>query len=123
MSEPVKTLSAEYFVKIGVGIVLSVVTCGMYNIYWNYLQMKAMNELLGRAEYDFVRWILLTIVTCGLYHLYFEYRMGSDLCAYLKGQGRVVDENLPLIGLVMACFGMSVITDAVYQHELNKLIP
>lgn len=118
-----KTLSHEFFVKIGVGIVLSVVTCGLYNVYWNYLQMKAMNALLGREEYDFVRWALLTLVTCGLYHIYFEYRMGSDLYAYLKGQGREVSDNLPIIGLVMACFGLPMISDAVYQHELNKLIP
>jgi len=115
-------LSSEHKIEIAAGIILSLLTCGLYNIYWNYRQFQAMNELLGREEYNFVSWLLLSIVTCGLYHIYYEYKMGSDLYAWLKDHGHEVSPNLPLIGLALAVFGLTVIADAVYQHELNKLI-
>lgn len=114
-------LSSEHRVEIAAGLILSIVTCGLYNIYWNYRQMLALNALLGREEYDFVKWLLLSIITCGLYHVYYEYKMGSDLFAWLKENGREVSNNLPLIGLLLSIFGLTVIADAVYQHEINKL--
>jgi len=116
-----RPLPPEFHMDIALGIVLSLVTCGLYNVYWNYRQMLALNALLGREEYDFAKWLLLSIVTCGLYHIYYEYRMGSDIYAWLKEHGREASDNLPLIGLVLSLFGLTVIADAVYQHELNKL--
>ncbi|MBI4061370.1 MAG: DUF4234 domain-containing protein [Elusimicrobia bacterium] len=116
-----KPLSSEHHIEIATGIILSVITCGIYNIYWNYRQFLAMNALLGREEYKFVPWLLLTIVTCGIYHVYYEYKMGSDLYGWLKGQGREVNPNLPMVGLLLACVGLTILTDAVYQHEFNKL--
>jgi len=116
-----KPLSSEHHLDIATGIILSLITCGLYNIYWNYRQFQAMNALLGREEYKFLMWLVLSIVTCGLFHIYYEYKMGSDLYTYLKEQGRDPNPNLPVIGLVLACFGLTIITDAVYQHELNKL--
>ena len=107
--------------SIAAGIILSLVTCAIYNIYWNYRQFKAMNILLGREEYRFVHWLLLSIVTCGIYHVYYEYKMGLDLQRYLKENGYEVSDNLSVIGLVLACLGLTVVCDAIYQHELNNL--
>lgn len=121
MSEPARPLSGEFHVPVAEGLILSVVTCGLYNVYWNYTQFRAMNALLGRQEYDFTKWLLLSLVTCGLYHIYTEYRMGSDLQDYLVRNGHTVNPNLSTIGLVLSCFGMTVIADAIYQHELNRL--
>jgi hypothetical protein len=116
-----KPLSSEHHIEIATGIVLCLVTCGFYNIYWNYRQFLAMNQLLGREEYKFWPWLLLSIVTCGLYHLYYEYKMGADLYSWFKESGRDANPNLPVIGLVLSCIGLTIITDAVYQHEINKL--
>ena len=119
----IKRLPGQYKLDVTLGIVLSVVTCGLYGIYWNYMQFKAMNELLGREEYKFWMWLILSLVTCGLFHIYYEYKMGSDLYAYMKEQGLEVSGNLPLLGTVLAIFYLMVLSDAVYQHELNKLCP
>lgn len=118
-----KPLSGEHRIEIAAGIILSVITCGLYNVYWNYRQMKAMNELLGRHEFDFVQWLILTLITCGLYHIYYEYRMGSELQTWLGEHGKPASPNLALTGLLLSVFALTVIADAVYQHELNKLIP
>ena len=117
-----KPLSSEHRIEVFMGIILSLVTCGLYNIYWNYRQMQAMNALLGRSEYDFLKWLILTIVTCGVYHVYYEYRMGTDLQTWLTQNGRVVSPNLALVGLLLSCIGLTIIVDAIYQHEFNKLV-
>ena len=114
--EPVKPLSRESEVGVALGIILSILTCGLYMIYWNYLQMKALNQLLGREEYKFWPWLVLSIVTCGIYHVYYEYKMGSDLYVYLKEHGYEVTSNLAAIGLVFAALGLPIISDAIYQH-------
>lgn len=118
-----KPLTSDHRVEIALGIILSLVTCGLYNIYWNYKQFEAMNKLLGREEFKFVPWLLLSIVTCGLYHIYYEYKMGAELYGWLKSQGIDANPNLPVIGLVLSIFGLTIVADAVYQHELNKLTP
>ncbi len=116
-----KPLSSEHRIDVAAGIIFSVISCGLYNIYWNYRQMAACNILLGREEFHFGKWLLLSVITCGLYHIYYEYRMGVELHAWLTQNGRPVSENLPLMGLLLSVFGLTVIADAVYQHEINKL--
>ena len=119
MNEP--ALSSEHRIDVAAGIIFSVISCGLYNVYWNYRQMKAMNALLEREEFSFNKWALLTLLTCGLYHIYYEYHMGSELQAWLTRNGREVSSHLAAIGLGLSVFGLTVIADAVYQHELNKL--
>lgn len=121
MTQP-KPLSKDFEIGIALGIILTMVTCGLYNLYWNYKQFQAMNVLLGREEYNFVHWLLLSIVTCGIFHIYYEYKMGSDLQGYLKQNGYEINPNLPVIGLLLSCFGLCVVADAIYQHELNRLV-
>lgn len=122
MSELAKPLKQEHHLDIAVGIILSIVTCGLYNIYWNYREFKAMNVLLGREEYNFWSWLILSIVTCGIYHIYYEYKMGSDLYLYMKGKGLEVNPNLPMLALLLSVFGLTIVADAVFQHELNRLV-
>jgi hypothetical protein len=109
-------------IDIATAIIFSLLTCGLYNIYWNYQQFEHMNKLLGRNEYDFWKWLLLSAVTCGLYHIYFEYKMGADLYEHMKGKGMEVNPNLALMGLGLSCFGLTIVADAIYQHELNRLV-
>lgn len=118
-----KPLTRDFYVHIAWGIILSIVTCGLYNIYWNAKQFQAMNALLGRYEYKFWLWFILTICTCGIFHVYYEYKMGSDLQNYLSSRGLSVSQNLAIIGLILAGLGLTVVSDAIYQVELNRLMP
>ncbi|MEE8424274.1 MAG: DUF4234 domain-containing protein, partial [Elusimicrobiota bacterium] len=108
-------LSKDHELDIALGIILSIITCGFYNIYWNYREFQALNALLGREEYRFWYWLLLSIVTCGIFHIYYEYKMGSDLYEHLTEHGITVNPNLPVIGLILSIFGLTIIADAVYQ--------
>jgi hypothetical protein len=117
-----RPLGREHRVDIVTGIILSLVTCGVYNLVWQYKQMRAVNALLGREEYNFVAWLLLTIVTCGIYHFYYEYKMGTDITRIARSLGQPVTNDLGVIGLLLSFFATTLVADAIYQSELNKLI-
>lgn len=117
-----RPLGPEHRIDVAQALILSVLTCGLYNAYWNYRQFETMNRLMGRHEYDFVKWLLLSLVTCGLYHVYMEYKMGQDLLAVMKANGHETNPNLPLVGLLLSVIALTIVADAVYQHEINKLV-
>lgn len=119
--EPNKPLPLEHEHGVAAGIVLSLITCGLYNIYWNYRQFQSMNLLLGHEEFNFALWLVLSILTCGIFHIYYEYKMGSALQSWMRENGWDVSPNLGIMGLALSCFGLTVVADAVYQHELNRL--
>lgn len=121
MENPLAPLPAEYRVGVGKAIVLTLITCGTYGIYWNYTLFRSMNTLLGREEFDFLKWFLLCLITCGLYNAYYQYKIGAELQTYLTERNVPgVSNNLALTGLVLSLFKLSVVAHAVFQYELNR---
>ena len=107
--------------NIVVSLILTILTCGIYDLYWNAKQMKTMNGLLEREELFFWTWLLISIITCGLFHLYYEYKMGLALVEIQEKYDMRVDTNLPLISLGLSIFGFSFVVDAIHQNEINKV--
>lgn len=115
-------LNPRFRVDIVLGIIFSVITCGIYNIFWNKLQFEAMNTLLGREEYNFWLWFGVCIITCGLFHIYYQYKLGTDLDNFLRSRGGTAQTQFGVLGLVLSLFGMSIIADAIFQQEFNKMM-
>ena len=106
---------SEHIRSIAVSLVLTLVTCGLYNIYWQYQQMLTLNELLEEDKYHFWPWLLFTLVTCGLYHVYHEYRLSEDLARVTGRESK----NDGLIAIVLSIFGLSFVVDAIQQSHIN----
>ena len=109
-------MTPEYVRNIALDILLTLLTCGLYNFYVQYKQMEAMNALLRHEKYSFAMWAVLSIITCGLYHIYHEYRMSLDIVEKVQG----TSPQLPLISLVLSAFGLWIIADAIQQVEINR---
>ncbi|OAG28117.1 DUF4234 domain-containing protein [Thermodesulfatator autotrophicus] len=103
-------------------VVLTLITCGIWGLVWQYRQIKTVNLLLGREEFHFWKWLLFTIITCGLYHLYHEYLMGRAIVRIQHKYGLPPSESLPAISLVVTLLSLGIITDALQQKELNLII-
>ena len=106
----------EHVRNIAVCIILSLVTCGIYNVYWQYKQMESVNDMLQEERYSFLRWFLFTLLTCGLYHIYHEYRLSTDIA---KTLGRDPG-NDGLIAILLSVFGLSIVVDAIQQSQINE---
>ena len=101
--------------NIVICLILSLITCGIYNLIWQAHQMYVLNTLLKRNEFSFLRWLIFSILTCGIYHIYYQYCMGSSLVEAHRMYDckSPVNEALPIFSLLLTLFGFTVIVDAV----------
>jgi hypothetical protein len=111
----------SHTLSIPLYLIFTLLTLGVFNVYWNYRQMQSCNDLLGRAEFSFGMWFLLCLLTCGLYHLYYQYTMGAAINEIQRSYHLPVMNDLPIISLFAALLGFGIVADCIHQHELNKI--
>lgn len=106
--------------NIVLAIVLSIITCGIYGIYW----FIVMTDDVNRANQDPNATsggmaFLFTIITCGIYGLYWYYKMGKSLYEAGQKTGRPISDN-SILYLILGLFGFGIISYALIQSDLNK---
>ena len=92
-TEPAVPSESRHNLSIPLHLILTILTCGLFNLYWNYRQMEACNDLLKREEFSFWLWFLLSIITCGIYHIFYQYKMGAALVEIQRNRNRAVFDN------------------------------
>lgn len=103
-------------------ILLSIITCGFYFLYWIY---KMSDDIQGvSSEEENVTpgiELLLCIVTCGLYTFYWYYKYGKKIYAiHLEKDITPADDNA-LLYIILAVFQLQVIGMAIMQSSVNKI--
>lgn len=107
--------------SIGVAILLSIITCGIYGIYWFVVVTDDTNRSLNDANGTSGGVaVLLSIVTCGIYGLYWAYKQGEKLDAAKNMRG-MPSSNSGILYLVLDIFGLGIISIALMQDSLNKI--
>src|ERR1700729_783256 len=82
-------------------ILFSLVTLGIYNLFWNARQFRALNAFLGEERFKFWKWLLLAIIPFGIYHIYNEYLVGAAIVDVQRNASRPISENLPVLCVVV----------------------
>ena len=108
--------------SIAVCILLTVITCGIYGIYWfiklndeaNYLSSVPIPISGGTV-------FLLTIVTCGIYGLFWMYKQGEKL-ETARMQRNMQAGNLAVLYLILALLSFGIISYALMQYEINSMV-
>lgn len=116
------TLETKYKNSVPVYLLLSLVTCGLFGIYWNYIIMQACNDLLEKKEFDFISWFFLTIITCGIFNLYYKYKLGRAITEIQQAKGKPPFYNLPTISLLVTILDFGIVVNCIHQNEINKLV-
>ena len=88
-------------------VILSIITCGIYGIYW-FVKTKDEINSLG-AEIP-TAWLLIIPIA----NLYFEYKYAEGFSTFVKK-----DDNAIMWFLLL--FLVGIVTMAIFQVELNKL--
>ena len=103
-------------------IVLSIITCGIYGIYWLICLVDDLNVASGRVgDTSGGMVFLLTLVTCGIYGIYWAYKAGEKI-AYVKQRNTgEQDSSSSVLYLVLSLVGFSIVVYALIQSELNKV--
>ena len=107
--------------NIAMCIILSIVTCGIYGLYWLYCIAEDSNVASGEAGTSGAMVIILSIVTCGIYEMYWMYKQGEKLNIAKANRGLPTDSNAGLIYLLLTIFGLGIIAYCLMQSELNKM--
>ncbi|ETP73224.1 hypothetical protein UYO_0690 [Lachnospiraceae bacterium JC7] len=77
-------------------IILSIVTCGIYSIYFLYKLIQDVNIAMagdGEETAGIVKYILLSVITCGIYGWYWQYCLGNRLANNAPRYGMNFQEN------------------------------
>lgn len=101
--------------------ILSLITCGIYTIYWIYTTTNDINKYMEKEYINPSLAAILSIITCGLFTIYWFYKYGTivfnDMSkkADLDGYG---ESSVVLALLLLIPFGYiySVVT---LQSKLN----
>ena len=108
--------------SIGLAIVLSIVTCGIYGLYWLYCIVADLNTAVGEPEdTSGAMVILLSIVTCNIYLLYWYYKAAGKVNRLHQIKGENEDSSLGILYLLLSIFGFSIVNMALIQNELNQV--
>lgn len=110
--------------SIAMCIILSLVTCGIYGIYWFVVLTDDANTLLpdnkGLNNTSGGVAFLLSLVTCGIYGLYWAYKQGEKIDEAKAARG-IMSSNSGIIYLLLTIFGFGIIAEALMQNELNSM--
>lgn len=108
--------------SIPVAIILSIVTCGIYGIYWLYCMVNDLNTASGHEnDTSGGMVILFSIITCNIYGLFWDYTAGNKVGEIQEYDGRTRDSYLGILYLLLDFFGLGIVAMALIQNELNKV--
>lgn len=99
-------------------ILYSIITCGIYGIYWMIKLNDEINPLSGEPNATSGGMVfLLTIITCGIYSYYWMYKMG-ERCDRINR----VNGNSNILFLLVTIFGFGIISYCLMQDTINKVV-
>ena len=104
--------------NIALCIILSLVTCGIYGLYWFVTLTDDTNTISGEPGTSGVMAVVLTIITCGIYGLYWAYKCGEKIDKAHQNRGEAAS-NGGVLYLILFIFG-GIIAYALIQNEINK---
>lgn len=105
--------------NIALCIIFTLITCGIYGIYWFIVLTDEMNAASGENGTSGILSFVLVPITCGIYGLYWAYKMGEKVDALQARNGHSTG-NSGILYLIVYLFG-GIITYALLQNELNKV--
>ena len=107
--------------NIAVSIILTIITCGIYGIYWFIVLTDEAKEASGNEKAPSGGMaFLLTLVTCGIYGIYWAYKMGETISEAKSKNGLESNSNSVLY-LILQLVGLGIVNYAIMQNELNTI--
>lgn len=104
--------------NIALCIVFSLITCGIYGIYWLIKINDEVNLLAGEPYATSGGMVFLfSLITCGIYGLYWQFKMG-ERCDKIRG----INGSSNVLYLVLGIVGFSIISMCLMQDTVNKRV-
>ena len=103
-------------------VLLTIITCGFFAIYWMYVICTDLYNLNGQPSNAGLD-IILSIVTCGIYFIYLQYKWGKMIDS-ARRRYDLIPRDDSLLYVLLAILGLSIVNYCIIQSQLNDdLIP
>jgi len=104
--------------NIGVCILLSIITFGIYGIYWLYLLVKNTRSI--QKNTTSCTGEMLCLIFVPFYSLYWWYTRGEKVKQEFS-QHNYASTGNGIVYLILAIFGLSIVSMAIMQSDFNSL--
>lgn len=115
--------------NIAACVIFSIITCGIYGLYWIYKMTEEVNYITGHTEDTSPGLVIvLGIITCGIYYIYWAYKIGEKLKGYYGEKSSPQGEDLPILYLILmianyiACGICAIVCYCLIQDNINKIV-
>ena len=107
--------------SISTAIILNILTCGIYGIYW-FIKLNDEINYITNSQNDTsgVMAFLLGLITCGVYNYYWMYKMGRKLDDFAVMRG-FAPASRGVACLILSLFGLGVVSYAIMQDSINRM--
>lgn len=108
------------------GIVLTIVTCGIYSLYWHYKVAEELRDAVGDTSISPALDVLLLLLTCGVFGIYLDYRNAQKIYELVRerdGSRKDQSQNVLLLGICafVVAGATWLVSMFLLQEELNAL--
>ncbi len=103
-------------------IIFTIISCGIYGLYWMYVLNEEINSLSGKENATSGGLVILfTIITCGIYGLYWYYVMG-ERTDEIKKRLNMNASGSNILFLILGLIGLGIVNYAIMQDAVNKAV-
>jgi hypothetical protein len=106
--------------NVGLAIVLTLITCGIYGIFWFISLTNDVAKLSEDSSFSGGLAFLFTILTCGIYGIYWSYRIGKLIAEAQAKKGVSVNDN-SILYLVLHLLGLGIVVYILAQSDVNSM--
>ncbi len=108
-------------------VVLSLVTFGIYHLYWIYTTTKEIKAYLDEPTISPMREIVFIIITCGLYTIYWYYNYSGIIQKEGEKIGVEFEKDFSIANLLLTVVGwftywlVTYVAVYFFQSKLNEI--
>ena len=114
--------------SIALSIVFTVITCGIYGLYWMY-KLNTETCILAREPEDPSSGmvVLFSIITCGIYGIYWAYQQGCRFQREARSRGMADADDCPMLYLILQIANYfvgvtGIVNMALMQDRINNIL-
>ena len=105
-------------------VILQIITCGFYGLYWIYKLSDELNQL-EPASNSAIMDLLAYFFTCGIYLVFATYKWGKQINTIKRNYGMESgsDHSIHLVLFtVLSALGLGVISMCFIQTNINDIL-
>lgn len=107
--------------NIVLSIILTLVTCGIYGIYWFIVLTNEVGVLSRDDSFTGGKHFLLCLITCGIWTFIWAYQVGQHVAHAQRIRGQIISDN-SILYVILNFFGLTIVTYALVQNDVNNLV-